>query len=351
MWTVLIIVISGAVQVLGLCPKVCRCPPDVPTCAPGVSVMLDLCRCCKVCARQLNEDCSKTEPCDRTKGLECNVGSGLDSSKGVCRAKSDGRACEYNGRIYQNGESFRPNCKHQCTCTDGAVGCVSLCPDELTIPKLGCAEPRRLKVRGAFCDQVICTEEEKRSREDELTNELVPVRRGGVETSPDIGSHPVGNALAAGVKCQLQTTAWSPCSKSCGTGVFKRLSNNNIQCKLVKETRVCEVRPCAQMIFSRMKKCNYTAKASYPVKLSYAGCHSLKKFWPRYCRACSDGRCCRPHRTPMVPVQFQCRDGRTFNRKMMMIQSCTCNFQCSKPPALHTLPYTKSPIGIHEENK
>lgn len=112
-------------------------------------------------------------------------------------AKSDGRTCEYNNRIYQNGEIFRPNCKHQCTCMDGAVGCVSLCPQELTLPKLGCAKPRRVKVPGRCCEQLVCPEEgktessvmkkhrKKHSRdnkpsEDDLTNrnELAPVWRG-----------------------------------------------------------------------------------------------------------------------------------------------------------------------------
>ena len=47
--------------------------------------MLDGCGCCKVCARQLFEDCSKTQPCDHTKGLECNFGGGYGSSKGICQ--------------------------------------------------------------------------------------------------------------------------------------------------------------------------------------------------------------------------------------------------------------------------
>lgn len=207
-----------------MCPKDCRCLPDTPRCAAGVSLMLDGCGCCKVCARQLFEDCSKTQPCDHTKGLECNFGGVYGSAKGICRgtvtpisvclmpfitflnlttlsvsltAKSDGRTCEYNNRIYQNGEIFRPNCKHQCTCMDGAVGCVSLCPHELTLPKLGCAKPRRVKVPGRCCEQLVCPEEgktessvmkkhrKKHSRDnkpsdDDLTNrnELAPVWRG-----------------------------------------------------------------------------------------------------------------------------------------------------------------------------
>lgn len=72
-------------QVSASCPKDCRCPPDAQTCTAGVSLLLDGCGCCKVCARQLFEDCSKTQPCDHTKGLECNFGGGYGSAKGICR--------------------------------------------------------------------------------------------------------------------------------------------------------------------------------------------------------------------------------------------------------------------------
>lgn len=76
---------------------------------------------------------------------------------------------------------------------DGAVGCVSLCPHELTLPKLGCAKPRRVKVPGQCCEQLICHEEaktessvvkkhrKKHSKDkDDLThkNDLAPVWTG-----------------------------------------------------------------------------------------------------------------------------------------------------------------------------
>lgn len=119
-------------------------------------------------------------------------------------AKLDGRTCEYNNKIYQNGEIFRPNCKHQCTCMDGAVGCVSLCPHELMLPKLGCAKPRRIKIPGRCCEQLVCPEEAKtesesvmkkqrrkhskdsRLSEDDFTNrnELGPVWRGDTKSLP-----------------------------------------------------------------------------------------------------------------------------------------------------------------------
>lgn len=74
-------------------------------------------------------------------------------------AQSEGRPCEYNSRIYQNGESFQPNCKHQCTCIDGAVGCIPLCPQELSLPNLGCPNPRLVKVTGQCCEEWVCDED------------------------------------------------------------------------------------------------------------------------------------------------------------------------------------------------
>lgn len=177
---------------------------------------------------------------------------------------------------------------------DGAVGCVSLCPHVVILPKLGCANPKRVKVPGGCCDQLECPEETlvvkkqmKKHRKDSSVfenhlaerNKLSPEWRGTSRSlsgeHTDSGhskqsnqmtraiiltpfvlnlvsraafrSHPVEHVLVAGLQCESQTTAWSPCSKSCGTGVSTRLTNSNSQCKLGKETRLCLIRPCSQM--------------------------------------------------------------------------------------------------------
>lgn len=48
------------------------------------------------------------------------------------------------------------------------------------------------------------------------------------------------------INCIEQTTEWSACSKSCGMGVSTRVTNRNRQCEMVKQTRLCIVRPCEQ---------------------------------------------------------------------------------------------------------
>lgn len=75
----------------------------------------------------------------------------------VCAAKSEGRSCEYNGRIYQNGESFRAGCKHQCTCIDGAVGCAPLCNNKLPPASSSCPYPQLVRKPGQCCFSVDCS--------------------------------------------------------------------------------------------------------------------------------------------------------------------------------------------------
>uniref|UniRef100_A0A8D2IWM9 CCN family member 1 n=1 Tax=Varanus komodoensis TaxID=61221 RepID=A0A8D2IWM9_VARKO len=287
--------LSRSLQVSCRCPATCRCP----------------CGCCQVCARQLYEDCDALSPCDPHKGLECNLGADPLASRGICW---EGRTCEYNGQIYQNGENFQPSCKHQCTCIDGAVGCQPLCPMELPLASLGCPSPRLLKVPGQCCKKFVCRKGPKTYGEVSLgyhTNE---------ETT---GNDPVAKQQH---KCLAQTTDWSPCSKSCGFGISTRVSSDNPQCKLIKETQLCQIRPCGQPDFTKLKgkKCLRTHKVQEPVRFSYAGCKSPRRYQPSHCGACLDGRCCVPLRTRTLSVPFHCPDGSSFSKNVMMIHTCRC---------------------------
>ncbi|XP_038649544.1 CCN family member 1 isoform X1 [Scyliorhinus canicula] len=322
------------------CPSRCQCPQEVSSCPPGVSLVLDGCGCCRVCAKQLNEDCSRSQPCDHTKGLQCNFGASSSALRGICRARSEGRPCEYNSKIYQNGEIFQPNCKHQCTCINGAVGCTPLCPQELSLPSTGCPNPRLVKVPGQCCEEWVC-DGNKAVLEAEDTgdffsqetvlktwqdgslynNELLSLLRGGLKRLP-----------AWRPKCFVQTTDWSQCSRTCGTGISTRVTNDNPDCKLRKETRICDIRPCDQPTIPNLKqkgkKCYRTRKSSSAVRFTYAGCTSVKRYRTKQCGSCVDGRCCTPQQTRTVRVRFRCDDGEAFTRNMMMIQSCRCHYNC-----------------------
>lgn len=46
------------------------------------------------------------------------------------------------------------------------------------------------------------------------------------------------------INCIEQTTEWSACSRSCGMGLSARVTNRNAECEMVKQTRLCMVRPC-----------------------------------------------------------------------------------------------------------
>uniref|UniRef100_A0A3B4B0X3 CCN family member 1 n=1 Tax=Periophthalmus magnuspinnatus TaxID=409849 RepID=A0A3B4B0X3_9GOBI len=338
---VVVVVVTIAVEAVA-----CLCPPEGPVCAAGVSIVPDGCGCCKVCAKQLNEDCSETEPCDYIKGLECNFGGKYGADKGICRARSDGQTCEYNKKIYQNGEIFRPSCKQQCTCLDGAVGCVSLCPRELPLPNDRCPHPRLVKVLGRCCEQLVCPEEmktmKKYRKKERLSEDFVNSEKNLdiMWTENLLGE---SNALenTAKLDCVAQTTDWSSCSRSCGTGVSTRLTvSRETQCKMVTETRICEVRPCAQIKMQQLKsgqKCQQMQTPSRPVRMSLDGCRSMKRLPVRFCGSCVDGRCCRPQRTQTEPVLFRCKNAKTVTRMVMLIQSCTCDYYCSETTSLYNV--------------
>ncbi|XP_070409743.1 CCN family member 1-like isoform X2 [Nothobranchius furzeri] len=335
-------------QVTASCPVLCGCPTEPAVCPPGVSTVPDRCGCCKVCAAQLNQDCSHMRPCDHHKGLECNYGNDITVTQGVCRAKQDGRSCEYNSRIYQNGESFQAGCKHQCTCIDGAVGCTSVCSSKLPPASPACPYPRLVRTPGQCCFRVDCNKDAwlpSNNRMPSLQQQLIRQKHLFMPKQPE-KERVLANVLPdlsssrwegengfkhLPEKCPILTTKWSQCSRSCGTGISSRLTNKNARCELEKETRICTVRPChgPAVPGKRGKTCSSTWKAPEPLRLTYGECWSVRLYQPSYCGRCTDERCCLPQRTRTAPVAFVCPDGERLQRLAMFIQVCRCSDDCN----------------------
>lgn len=59
--------------------------------------------------------------------------------------------------------------------------------------------------------------------------------------------------LAWKKNCLVQSTAWSPCSKSCGLGISVRVNNDNSKCEMRKDRRLCLLRPCDKRVMKSVK--------------------------------------------------------------------------------------------------
>lgn len=71
-----------------------------------------------------------------------------------------GVGCVLNGVRYKNGETFQPNCKYNCTCINGAVGCVPMCTNSRP-PLVWCPNPKLIKMTGKCCEQWVCDDSRK----------------------------------------------------------------------------------------------------------------------------------------------------------------------------------------------
>lgn len=169
-----------------------------------------------------------------------------------------------------------------------------------------------------------------------------------------------GPPLAWKKNCLIQTTPWSPCSKTCGLGVSTRVNNDNGKCEMRKERRLCLLRPCHKSVLRTVKvtpshrptcvffspedtnqclhlqapqgkTCRPNFQAKKAEKLRLSGCTSTRKFRPTYCGVCSDRRCCVPNKSSMIQVDFTCRGGSKTQWKMQWITSCVCQRKCNDP--------------------
>ena len=67
-------------------------------------------------------------------------------------------------------------------------------------------------------------------------------------TSPRVRRRTVSATVApTPVRCVNNATKWGACSVSCGTGLSQRYSNQNEDCEMRKELRVCQIRPCGNV--------------------------------------------------------------------------------------------------------
>ncbi|KAG8549903.1 hypothetical protein GDO81_019137 [Engystomops pustulosus] len=229
-----------------------------------------------------------------------------------------GVGCLLNGVRYVNGQSFQPNCKFNCTCLNGDIGCVPLCMNSRP-PLVWCQNPKRVKLAGKCCEQWIC-DDSKRFRKASPRHIASPVYAGESDSWHN--------------NCIIQTTPWSPCTKTCGIGISTRISNDNDKCKLLKESRLCNMRPCEVDItqhFRPGKKCLSVYREPEPKNFTISGCVSKKTYRPKYCGVCSDDRCCSPYKSKTIQVQFDCPDGTGVSWNVMWINACFCNLNCRKP--------------------
>ncbi|KAL4646227.1 hypothetical protein GN956_G9872 [Arapaima gigas] len=315
-WTLLFCILAQVC--CQMCRGPCNCPRLVPRCPSGVPLVLDGCQCCKVCARQQGEACDDKYICDVQRGLQCDYSASFPGGPGEC-VRQDELGCELNGVTYQEGQVFQPSCDTQCRCSGGGVTCVPLCSEDLRLPSPDCPEPQRILLPGKCCKEWVCD-----NQENSVFHDALPAHR------PE-GVRPHLPAQSHISKCVEQSTEWSACSLTCGSGISTRVSNRNPACRLELQSRLCQVRPCRALlrrIPTELSRCEPTYRVPLPVRLKHKDCYSVRYYRPQYCGLCTDGRCCTPYRTRTVKVTFRCPRGQLLQHAVMAIDSCVCHYHC-----------------------
>ncbi|KAH0631257.1 hypothetical protein JD844_005518 [Phrynosoma platyrhinos] len=199
----------------------------------------------------------------------------------------EGATCDLLGKIYRNGESFQPNCKLQCICMDGAIGCIPLCTDGVRLPSADCPFPRRVKVKNKCCEEWVCEKGNWKNHHGRNT----------------AGETPMQEKSSAQAQAEAQAQAQSQDEQP-----PRQLLGANHQME--------------SLLQDKGKKCVRNAKSAQAIRFEFTGCTSTRSYRPKFCGRCTDGRCCTPLITSTTEVEFKCPEGDSFVRKMMIIKSC-----------------------------
>ncbi|XP_030742592.1 CCN family member 2-like [Echinops telfairi] len=302
------------------CNGPCHCDSTAKlSCPAGVSVVRDSCNCCPMCAKQQGESCEKPDRCDHKKLLYCDLGTPPNRTTGVCKSRKDA-PCYLRDKAFKHGETLMIGCGIKCTCKDRLLRCQNLCQKNIDPPSVDCPFPRKVKLPGKCCEEWVCDEPKELSTVGTTLKNYRPADR----VNPD--------PTMIRPDCQVQTTEWSACSKTCGTGISFRTTNENADCKVEKQDRLCIIRPCQhdleKEIKEKGKSCTPSIRIDYPIKFHLFGCTSVKSYHLKVCGVCRDGRCCTPHKTTTLPVELRCPDGEIIEKSMMFIQDCACHKNC-----------------------
>ncbi|XP_038410988.1 cellular communication network factor 6 [Canis lupus familiaris] len=299
-----------------LCRWPCECGAR-PRCGPGVSLLTDGCGCCEVCARQHGDACNEADVCDPHRGLYCDYSADRPRFEtGVC-AYLVAVGCEFNRVHYHNGQVFQPSPLVSCLCVSGAIGCTPLLLPTPADSDSGCSgAPDRKKPGGLDCGR-------GPSRQQLSTS---------YRTRPAYRNLP----LIWKGKCLVQATKWTPCSRTCGMGISDRVTNENSNCEMRRERRLCYIQPCDSNILKRVKipkgkTCQPTFQLFKAEKFVFSGCSSTQSYKPTFCGVCVDKRCCVPNKSKMITIQFDCPNEGSFTWKMLWITSCVCQRNCRDP--------------------